>query len=461
VLRPLEALILLTAAGAAGAQELPVDQVPWRYDEDWSVLRGRAVDDPPWWLPAKYVPLDRDGRLWLSSGLEARARYEGFRGNEWGSAGAPDDGYLWLRFFPHLDVHAGPVRAFVQGIGGYAIGVEPAAGPADETGIDLLQGFADIRIPIGSEAAITLRGGRELMALGSERLIGTRYGPNIPQPFDGVRAIADLGPVRVNAFWLRPVRIGPGDFDDASDGALRLAGAYLTLPLRIGRRSGLDAYFLDYHRDLGRFDQGEAEEDRQTWGARFFGRSGNWAWNWEAMLQTGRFGGGRIHAWSIASETSRDFPNVPLRPSFRLRANIVSGDPDPADPDLGTFNPLFPKGNYFGELSPIGPYNIVNLHPDVTLDFGRGFGFSLAGVAYWRESRRDGVYNMPGQLIRSGQASRAAFVGAQAEAVLSWQPDPALSMAVSYSIMEPGEFIEESGPSRTIHMIGLETRIRL
>lgn len=453
-------LALAMAFAPAAAPALPVDQVNWRYDEDWSVLRDQPVEDAPWWLPAKYQPLTEDGSFWLSTGLEARARYEGFRGADWGSAEAPDDGYLWLRLMPHADLHAGPMRAFVQGIAGYAIGVAGGVGPADETGIDLLQGFADVRIPLEDEASVTLRGGRELVALGTERLVGIRYGPNIPQPFDGVRGIVEAKGVKVDIFHLRPVAIGPDDFDDETAKDRRLTGVYATAPVKVGTRAGIDAYFLDYHRDVSRFDQGAAKEDRQTWGARFFGRAGDWAWNWEAMLQRGSFGEGRIRAWSVASETSRAFPSVPLKPSVRLRANIVSGDKDPSDPDLGTFNPLFPKGKYFGELSPIGPYNIVNIHPDVELDLGNDLGIGIAAVAYWRQSRRDGVYDIPGQLIRSGQASRARFIGTQGEAVLSWQPDPALSMSASYSMFEPGRFIEQTGTSRTIHMIGLETMVR-
>jgi len=41
------------------------------------------------------------------------------------------------------------------------------------------------------------------------------------------------------------------------------------------------------------------------------------------------------------------FLNVPLKPRFSAKADVSSGD-DPRANTLGTFNPLFPKGNYFG-----------------------------------------------------------------------------------------------------------------
>ncbi len=458
-MRSAAALILLLSS-AAGAQDLPVDQINWRYDEDWSVLRTSRVDNPPWWLPAKYVPLDPSGSAWASFGIDSRIRFEGFEGNNWGSAAEPDDGYLWLRLMPHADLHVGPARVFVQGIAGFSRGLAGGPGPVDETGIDLLQGFADVRVPLSPDISLTLRGGRELIALGSERLVGIRYGTNIPQPFDGFQASLRIGSARLDAFRVRPVRIGRHDFDDHADETRRLQGIYSTVPLKVGDEAGLDAYFLDYHRELAQFDQGAGVENRRTLGTRFFGRAGEWKWNWEAMLQRGRFGAGRIRAWSIATETSRAFPKFPLKPSVRLRANIASGDDDPADGALNTFNPMFPKAKYFGELSPIGPYNIINVNPSIDLDLGHGFDLGFAGAAYWRQSLRDGVYDISGHLARSGGASHARFIGTQEEVVLGWQPNPALSLTASYSLFQAGRFIEQTGPSRTIHMVGLEGQYR-
>jgi hypothetical protein len=454
------AALILAVSTAAGAQDLPVDQLSWRYDEDWSVLRSTKVQDPPWWLGLKYLPLNRSGSEWISLGVDARLRHEGFRGNNWGSADAPDDGYLWLRFMPHVDAHVGPARVFVQGIASKARGVAGGPGPVDSTGIDLLQGFADVRVPLGRKASLTLRAGRELMALGTQRLVGTRYGTNIPQPFDGGRAILRIGKVKVDAFRLRPVRIGQQDFDDRADPARRLQGIYAPIPLKIGDQAGLDAYLLDYHRRRGVFDVGAAVEQRRTWGTRFFGSAGDWSWDWEAMLQRGRFGSGSIRAWSVATETSRSFPRLPLKPALRLRANVASGDKDRSDHVLNTFNPMFPKAEYFGELSPIGPYNMINVNPAVDLDLGHGFDLGFAGMAYWRQSTRDGVYDIAGNLIRSGERSNARFVGTQEELVLSWQANPALSLTASYSLFQAGRFIKETGPGRTIHMVGLETQYR-
>ncbi len=452
----MRALALLAALLPFAAPAQEAQQTNLRYDEDWSLLSDAPREG---WRAAKYLPLAKDSWAYLTLGVEARARFEGFDDNLWGDPPAPDDGYLWLRVMPHADLHAGPARVFVQGIAGYARGVGAGKGPADETGIDLLQGFADVRIPLGDDGSLTVRGGRELVALGSERLVGIRYGPNIPQAFDGFRAIAEHGPIRLDAFHLRPVATGGGSFDDKTSKTRRLDGLYATITPAKG--VGIDAYWLGYENETARFAARTGRESRDTFGLRFFGRRGDLGWNWEAMRQRGHFDGSRIRAWSLATETAWSFPHAPLGPRLRLRANIASGDRDPADGKLGTFNALFPKGKYFGELSPIGPRNIVNLHPSVDFDLGQGVTVEFVAARFWRESLGDGIYDIPGGLIRPAGGSSARHIGDQVEISAGWQASAFLSFAASLSAFRPGSYIRDTGPARTIHMVGAEAMLKL
>lgn len=94
-----------------------------------------------------------------------RLRGERYRNNEFGGANKPDDAYGWIRVLPYADLHLGPnLRFFGQLVGAWA-GSQPTKGPVDETGMDLLQGFALARLPAGP-GALTLQGGRQLLAYG-------------------------------------------------------------------------------------------------------------------------------------------------------------------------------------------------------------------------------------------------------------------------------------------------------
>jgi hypothetical protein len=81
--------------------------------------------------------------------------------------------------------------------------------------------------------------------------------------------------------------------------------------------------------------------------------------------------------------------NAPLRPRLGLKANVISGDDDPNDRDLQTFNTLFPKRRYFGELSLLGPYNSINLHPSIDVNPRRRMVTQRrCGLLLAREHRR-------------------------------------------------------------------------
>lgn len=417
-----------------------------RYDEDWSDLADPEKREHHWTGPFKFVPLG-DGD-WASTGIELRARSESYKDNLWGGAEAPDDAYLWLRAMPYVDVHAGAVRAFIQPIVATSVGVAPSAGPIDETGADLLQGFVEANL-----GGVTLRGGRQMLSLGTERLVGTRYGPNVPLAFDGVRADLALGTARVSLLAVRPVQSGKGSFDDQTSSSQALWGAYAVMP-------GLDLYYLGFRNDLAQWGTSTGRELRHSLGVRWHGSREDWHWNIEGVYQFGHFADGPISAWTMAAEVGRSFPDATLQPDLTLRINVVSGDSSASDDHLGTFNALFPKGKYFGELSPVGPYNLVNVHPALGLQLSPTVSAGVAAAAFWRYSRGDGVYDIPGNLVRGPEDSRARFIGAEVEATLAWQASAELELSASLSAFRAGTFIRETGPARTIHMLGLESNFR-
>jgi hypothetical protein len=191
---------------------------------------------------------------------------------------------------------------------------------------------------------------------------------------------------------------------------------------------------------------------------RLFGQQQNWDWDWEAFYQFGTFGEGDISAWSLGTSTGYTFADLPLSPRLGFKANIISGDRNPNDPDLQTFNPMFPKGKYFGELSILGPENLINLHSTLDLHIYDGWVLSGAAQLYWRESTGDGIYDPGGNLIRGDGGSGAHFIGTQAEIVLSYEFSRNIDALASYSLFFPGDYIDDTGPSRTVHFIGAELR---
>lgn len=459
------ASLLLTAV-VAHAQEAPAASKPEppeigsrRFTEDYSYLRDPAKRSGAWWEPYKFVPLDPYGFAYLTFGNELRVRYERYWANEFGSGAKPSEGYLWFRDLPYADLHIGEdFRAFGQLITAYAGRSHLTKGPVDETGVDLLQGFVDWRLPLSVDGSATLRGGRQVMVYGSERLISARYGPNVLRSFDGGLGRWESGNWRIDAFFARPVENNLHSFDDRTDGSRKVWSLYATRALpEIGTRSGLDLFYIGYGNKAAEFNEGEGRETRHTVGTRMFGANGPWKWDLEGHVQFGSFAGRDIRAWSIATDVRYTFFDLWLKPFVGMRANVISGDRNPNDHTLGTFNALFPRGKYFGEIGLIGPANLINVHPNVGFDLGSGWSLGAAAVFYWRESLRDGVYGAPGNLLRSANGSRARYIGTQADVVLGWEATRNLSFELAYSVFEPGQFVKDTGPSKTVHFVGWET----
>jgi len=459
-------IALETATPRAARAQSPVGHPPprlttLRYDEDYSYLHDPSVRTGAWWERFKYLPLNQAGDLYLSLGGGARLRYEWIKNNNWGEGPVADDGYLWYRALPYADLHLGRyVRAFGQLVVAFANDKEPSVTPVDETGVDLLQGFIDLSVPVTSDSSLTLRGGRQMLLYGSERLIGIRYGPNVPRSFDGFKGLAKFGEWSVDAFYVRPVAVGLESFDDETDNRRSLWAFYATRALPLGERTGVDGYYIGYQNKNAVFNQGAGEELRHTLGARLFGMASAWDWNLEAFYQFGDFADGNISAWSVASDVGVTFATATFRPRLGLKANVISGDDNPRDRDLETFNALFPKGKYFGELSLLGPSNLMNLHPSVSVILGAGWSFSIASAFYWRQSTGDGIYDNAGNLVRGDGGSKARYIGTQVEAVLEYEFNRNLAFLVSYSQFHPGRYIKDTGPSKTVHFIGTEVEFR-
>lgn len=109
----------------------------------------------------------------------------------------------------------------------------------------------------------------------------------------------------------------------------------------------------------------------------------------------------------------------------------------------------------------LGPSNIIDLHPSIDVDLGHNVTASFAEIDYWRDSLGDGIYGIAGNLLRSGGGSDARHIGNQQEFVINWQLNPLVNILGSYSLFEPGAFIQQTEPAQNIHMFGFEVTWRL
>ena len=290
------------------------------------------------------------------------------------------------------------------------------------------------------------------MSYGSQRLISVRESPNNRRAFDAVRLLTRVGDWGIDAFVSRPVEIDRGVFDDWGLNDTKFWGVYATHLLPFLNGASVDLYYLGLDRPDAELVAGTADEQRHSIGGRFYGTRGAWNYNFEGVFQWGTFGDGDIRAWTLASDTGYTFVNVPGTPRVGLRADVISGDTDRDDEDLGTFNPLFPRGGYFGEISLIGPANLLDLHPILTLQLTENMTLLAEWPFFWRYSTDDGIYANNLEVLRGADGS-ARFVGHEPSIAIEWQIDRHITFAICYSRFFAGEFTKASGPGADVDFV--------
>jgi hypothetical protein len=402
---------------------------------------------------------NRANDWYLTIGGEAREVWEQIGNDNWGQQPYMN-GYLNERYTLSFDAHYGKhVRSFVEfksGLNSYRIG---GPRPIDEKKLDFQAGFLELGTSKGPNS-IELRVGRHELEYGSGRLIDVREGPNVRLSFDGFMVKSRIRSWQVDGFALRPDEDKPGFFDNAPDHTVSFWGAYATRS--IPDKMQLDLYYLGQDRKDGEFERGTAHEVRHSIGVRVSrpvaSEHAGWDFDDEALWQFGSFGAADIRAWTVATETGYRNPTIPLKPRFSVKADISSGD-HPRSNTLGTFNPLYPKGNYFGVLATTGPgpINFVDVHPHIETALPHSVSVSADWIFQWRQSVEDGVYAVPGFLIRAADGSQARFVGHRPGTEIQWQANRHLWFQADYGIFYAGRFLKETQPGRNLNYWALWT----
>jgi hypothetical protein len=424
-----------------------------RENDDWSFLADPSLRSD-FWDPIKYIPLGCNA-CYVSLGGEIRQVFEQVANDNWGKQPYTNT-FLLQRYMLHSDWHLGKnFRVFVQLKSGLEDFRTGGPRPIDEKRLDLEAAFFEVGNTHKKNWTV-LRVGRQELNYGSGRPLSVREGPNVRQSFDGVKLRTKAGEWYVDAWAVRPDLDKFGFFNNAPDHTTAFWGLYASRPLRRG--AAFDAYYLGIDRKSATFERGTATELRHTVGARLSRpiatENPGFDFDYEGMVQFGTFGSGDIRAWTFASDTGYSLTSVRLRPRLSVKADISSGD-NPGSHTLGTFNPIYPIGKYFGVLADTGPgpVNFIDVHPQIQTQLGHGVSAVADLVVQWRESLNDGVYAVPGFLLVPADGSRARFVGYRPGAEVRWQIDHHAYLQADYGIFYAGEFLKQASPGRNINYV--------
>ena len=453
---------LVSAQTSGAAREMPERPAyqDRRFDEDWSKLKDVDLSGPGHvWDRLKFIPLNESENVWLSFGGQVRGRSEYYNQFQFGDS-KPDhsDSYSLSRVRLSADLHASKYfRAFFEGKSSLSRGRDLTGGNAANVDtIDIQNLFVDVVIPLGGPATVAVRGGRQELLFGAQRLVGPSDWTNVRRTFDGGSAIIHAGGWSVTPMWAELVMFQQHGLSNASSDH-KLYGAYAS-----GQATGTvkaDLYWLGADNKSAKFNQTSGHEKRQTIGGRLWRRAQSvhqshihdhlpgLDFDLEAAGQFGTLGGEDIRAWMISANGGYTFESR-LSPRPFVTFDYASGDDTPGG-RVGTFNQLYPTNHtYLGAMDYVGRQNILSPSGGVSVRPLQRLSVLFTQFGFWRANDHDALYGNSGGVFRSGIGTTARYVGTESDVIGTYQFDPRVLGYVSYNHFFPGDFIQKTGPSR-------------
>lgn len=410
-----------------------------RFDEDYSNLRDSSGN---FYRRIKYRSLLKDSVAYVSFGGSARLEYVDFNNEDWGRLGIGHNYFLLQRYDLHADLHFNNrFRVFAQIRSAWENGRKNGPRLIDEDHLNLQNLFIDAAIIKRKDQQLVLRAGRQELDYGSGRLISVREGPNLRLYFEGAKLMYSSRQWSIDGFVMMADTINTGAFDNTSSKKMNLWGIYSKII--IPAFPNIDLYYIGIKRDRSVFEEGIEKELRHILGSRIWRYGGGFIYNLEAAWQFGSFGNGDINAWTASVDAGYLFENIKGKPSVNLRNDYISGDHTKGDGNLQSFNPLYPKGGYFGFSPQVGPVNLVDLHPYANLNIGSKLLAQLDVVMNWRHSLKDGIYRPSGGFNLEGSGSSQRYIGTAYLASIVYSMNKAVSLNCGVQYFRIGGFIRD------------------
>lgn len=414
-----------------------------RYEEDYSPLLKDSSRDL--YHRFKCTRLSAGSQSYISFGGEARIEYDAFNNEDWGKQNLNHNNFLLQRYNLHADLHLGSrLRLFTQLRSALENGRKNGPRPIDEDHLNIQNLFVDVRLIQQTKQQLLLRAGRQELNYGAGRLISVREGPNVRLYFTGAKAIYTTGSLSADAFVMIADSMHTGVFDNKPTKEVNLWGTYATLNLPLQKH--IDGYYIGVRRDNALFDKGVANERRHTIGTRLWKNNNGLIYDIEAAWQFGSFGTRHIRAWTTSFDIGYLFGNSKLKPLIAIRNDYISGDRGPGDPTLRTFNPLYPKGGYFGFDPQVGPVNLIDIHPYGSVVVANRLSIQWDVVFNWRYSTHDGAYRPSGTLNLTGAGSPSRYIGTGYLAKVIYTINPFFSIDFGAQYFTTGTFIKDQVP---------------
>jgi hypothetical protein len=362
-------------------------------------------------------------------------------------------------------------------------------GAEGDDAFDLRQAWVEFGNP--KSFPLTLKVGRQILSYGDERLIGAFDWNNIGRTFDAVKLRWEEKLWSLDAFAASVVvpersQYNQSDFVNGTetDRQQVFTGLYFSttaIPIQT-----TDLYALHLHENTGPDYQYNPLGDTNflTLGARVKSKPGVFAphedealskdgkavndgkavapkpprpvgfdYDAEFAFQTGTVRGLDLNAFAVHGGIGYTFDTAWL-PRLGLAYNFGTGDDDPADRNIQTFQNLFPTNHkFYGQMDVFSWQNMHDLEVSFKVQPVKAVTVKAEYHAFWLETTEDLWYRANGSAATAvrplNATSRAAgnYAGSEADLTVTWNVNKYLQVEGGYSHFFAGDYLSDTGPS--------------
>ena len=422
-------------------------------------------------------------------GVQLRSRYESkdnFGTTQFGGPSAgkddfkkitpnPDNSFTMERVKPHVGYQADWFSAFVEGRGSYSTGDDRQPNPESDGPMALYQAY--VTLGNHKEFPLSLKVGRQELAYGEERLVGTADWLNNSRVFDGAKVRWENVWFAADFFSSRVVLPDDNNFNIANDYDW-FSGVYATSKL-IPKQT-TEVYFFSRNDSTGSatattasgapaFLNGPAPRDIYTIGTRWKSLPdalAGWDYTVEGAYQFGHFNDPsapvkslKQEAYMVSLQGGYTWKKNKFTPRVGLEYNFASGDGNATDGTHGTFENLFPSNHkFYGYMDLVSLQNIHNIRLTSSLKPLPRLTLAVDFHMFWLANTQDNFYTVAGAR-RTGSASGSglgyginstygSYVGSEVDLTASYVVCKSATLQAGYSHFFVGDSSSNRSPPR-------------
>jgi hypothetical protein len=332
------------------------------------------------------------------------------------------------------------------------------------------------------KSPLTLKLGRQTLTYGDERLIGAFDWNNIGRTFDAVKVRWEQTVWSLDTFASSVVVPKRGSFNQSDlfngneTGRGQIFSGLYFSTTAVGPQV-TDLYMLQLHENANPLSAQRpvGDTDFFTFGSRVKSKPGAFAFQSESgqskdgkamapaalpkaigfdyegelAFQSGTVRGLNLTAFAAHAGLGYTF-DIRALPRLGLAYNYGSGDGNPTDRNIGTFQNLFPTNHkYYGQMDVFSWQNMHDLELSVRAQPHKTVAMKVEGHAFWLATTDDVWYRANGvTAVRPlTPAARAAsnYAGAEVDFLITWSVNQHLQFEGGYSRFFAGQYLDDTG----------------